>query len=150
PPPFRSGGERIQVDRFSVPRRLREAKLTLTAGRDGGYSLHGPDGELLLEGQAGQPAEADGVSLFVAELVAREGTRFELVRRDRLLALGQLRGHLAVAERGKQTGILELALEGEDRERIAATLDAITNIYVRQNVERRSQEAAQTLAFLNQ
>lgn len=144
------GGERIQVDRLSVPRHLREAKLTLTAGRDGAYLLHGPDGDLLLEGRAGEPEEGGGVSLFVAELVAREGTRFELVQRDPVLALEELRSRLAVAERGKQTGILELALEGEDRERIVATLDAITNIYVRQNVERRSQEAAQTLAFLNQ
>src|SRR5690606_27330563 len=54
-----------------------------------------------------------------------------------------------VAERGKKTGILELALEGEDAARIAATLDAITSIYLRQNVERKSAEAAKTLEFLN-
>lgn len=147
---FAWGGERLQVDRLEVDRALEGEELTLVAGENGRYVLLGPDGEPLLEGRAGEAAEGGGVAMFVAELVARPGTRFSLLRLHPLDSLEDLRERLSVAERGKQTGILELSLEGTQPRQIAATLDAITNIYLRQNVERKSEEAARTLAFLNE
>ncbi len=149
---FRSyawGGERVQIDRLDVDRALEGEELTLIAGENNAFTLLGPDDELLLNGRVGEAAEGSGVSMFVAELAAHPGTEFSIARNATLIALDDLRARLQVAERGKKTGILELALEGEDAARIAATLDAITSIYLRQNVERKSAEAAKTLEFLN-
>src|SRR5690606_239091 len=115
-----------------------------------GYVLQGPDGEPLLEGTVGRPAEGGGVSMFVSELVARPGTEFRLTKNDWLKTLDGLRERLSVTERGRQTGIMQFSLEGEDRAQIAATLNAIASIYLKQNVERLSEEAAQTLAFLDE
>lgn len=143
------GGEELQVDRIETSRELEGEELELVAGENGGFTLFGPDGDALVSGTVGEAAEGDAVSVFIPKLIARPGTRFTLVYHDPLVTLGDLRERLSVAERGKQTGILELSLEGEDREAIAATLNAITNIYLRQNVERKSAEAAQTLDFLN-
>ncbi|MBT8143071.1 MAG: hypothetical protein KJO55_00115, partial [Gammaproteobacteria bacterium] len=142
------GGERIRVDRLDVPRALEGERLILEAGKDNRYSLSYRD-EPVLEGEVGTAASGRGVSLFVSELVARPGTRFELIRRNWLDALTQLNNSLSVAERGKQTGILELTLEGESPELIADTLNSIATIYLRQNVERTSEDAAKTLAFLD-
>jgi tyrosine-protein kinase Etk/Wzc len=80
---------------------------------------------------------------------ARPGTHFTVMRQDPLTTFDELRRRLTVSERGEQTGILELSLEGTDNEQTAATLSAIANIYLRQNVERRSVEAANSLEFIN-
>lgn len=144
------GGERIQVDRLTVPRYLEGEPLTLVALGGGRYSLRDPDGGELLQAAVGEAASWNGSGLFVAELVARPGTEFELVRYNTLATLDTLNDMLSVTERGKKTGILELSLEGEDPEEVAAVLDSISSIYLRQNVERKSAEAAQTIEFLSQ
>jgi tyrosine-protein kinase Etk/Wzc len=143
------GGERVQIDRLEVDRSLQGQTFTLVAGKDGGYTVLGADQATLLTGKVGAPATGAGVAMFVSELRARPQTEFAVVRRPTLAALSGLLGRLSVAERGRQTGILELALEGTDPDKIAATLNAISNIYLRQNVERRSEEAGKTLQFLN-
>ncbi|HET6628778.1 MAG TPA: hypothetical protein VFG91_03285 [Woeseiaceae bacterium] len=54
------------------------------------------------------------------------------------------------AQRKWRHSILELSLEDANREQIASTLNTIANIHLRQNVERQSEEAEQSLKFLNQ
>jgi tyrosine-protein kinase Etk/Wzc len=85
----------------------------------------------------------------VDTLRAHSGLRFEVVRVPRDAVIGGLKRSVKIREIGRQTGIIEIALEGSDPEQIAATLDAIARRYLRQNVERRSAEAAKTLEFLN-
>jgi tyrosine-protein kinase Etk/Wzc len=55
---------------------------------------------------------------------------------------------LSVAEKGKLTGILSLSYQGTDQRLITQTLNEIMQVYVKQNVERRSAETQKTLAFL--
>lgn len=142
------GGERIAVTRLDVPPALVGKALTLVAGPTGRYALRGPDGEALLDGEVGKAAAGGGVSLFVRELVARAGTRFTVKERARDVAVEDLQRELRIAEKGKKTGIVGMTLDGRDPRRIAAILDAIAQAYVRQNVDRGSAQAAQTLDFL--
>lgn len=55
---------------------------------------------------------------------------------------------LSVSERGKQTGILQLSMTGENRTKIKEILDDISQNYFLQNVERNSAEAEKSLVFL--
>jgi tyrosine-protein kinase Etk/Wzc len=55
---------------------------------------------------------------------------------------------LEVAERGRDSGIIALALEDRDPQRASAVLNEISRQFVRQNVERMSAEAANSLEFL--
>ncbi len=144
------GGERIRVDRLEVPAALVGERLELIAGEAGRYTVRGPDGAPLVEGEVGKPASGDGVELFVSELAARPGLVFQLVRVRHDDAVLQLQERLRIREKGKKTGILQLELDGESAERIAATVDALSRAYLRQNVDRRSAEAAKTLEFLEQ
>lgn len=146
---FAWGGERIAVQRVDVPPELLGKPLTLVAGPDGRYALFGPDDEHLLDGSVGQAATSPrGVGLFVAQLSARPGTEFLVVRVSRAAAVERLRRQLSTAEVGKKTGIIRLELEGHDPRLIATTLDALAHAYLRQNVERKSAEAEKTLEFL--
>jgi tyrosine-protein kinase Etk/Wzc len=150
------GGERVQVQRLNLPRIYEEEgePLVLVAREAGRYELIGPDGELLLKGQVGQAAKSEGapnqgVEIFVPELHAAPGARFELIKQSRAEAITDLQQDLRVSQKGKKTNVLQLALEGPDPKLVGAILDAIANAYLRQNVERRSAEAEKTLEFLN-
>lgn len=152
---FAWGGERIKVGRLQVPEELEGERLTLRVEEEGRYRLTGPDGELLVAGKVGEAAAGrpgagtPGVEIFVSELVAHPGARFRVTRYERSKVISGLQTTLDMKEKGKKTGIISVSLDGPDVKLISATLDALANAYVRQNVERRSEEAEKTLQFLN-
>jgi len=142
------GGETLQVDALDVPRSAEDQPLILTVGDNGSFELFDEDGNPALKGAVGTRATAGKFSIFVSNLVARPGTRFVLVRRSTESAVELMRKNFAVKERGKKSGILETSLTGPDQDKIGVVLDDILKTYVRQNVERRSAEAENTLKFL--
>jgi tyrosine-protein kinase Etk/Wzc len=146
------GGERITVPRMDVPEDLLDAPFTLVAGDGGRYQLLGPDGRQVLAGEVGKAAAGGQgdrrVEIFVSDLVARPQTQFLVKKRRRLHVIEELQERLRIGERTKKTGVLVVALEGPDPVKAAAILDAVATTYVRQNVERKSAEAAKTLEFL--
>ena len=143
------GGESIVVDRLAVPADLENLRLRLVAEEGGRYRLLGPDGEKLLDGEVGKPAGAERLSLFVSELHARPGTQFALVKRPAQEVVEELQKDLIISEKGKKTGIIRVELSGPDTARLVGTLDALSAAYVRQNIERKSEEAERTLEFIN-
>ncbi len=149
---FAWGGERLQVGRLDVSEDLLDEPLDLTAAGGGRFRLEDGSGRLRVEGEVGTAASAtDGdrrVEVFVAKLVANPGTRFTVERQRRDDAIDELQRELRVSEKGKKTGILVMSLDGTDPARTAAILGAVSGAYVRQNVERKSAEAAKTLEFL--
>ena len=145
---FSWGGDRIQVDSLEVPARALDDQLTLVAGDGGGFEVMDGDGQSVLKGQVGKRAIGQDYSIFVAQLKARPGTRFRLMKLSAETAVDDLRRNYSVKERGKKSSLLELSLTGGDPEQIGIVLDDIMNTYLRQNVERRSAEAEKTLAFL--
>lgn len=143
------GGELLEIHRFEVPTRLLDEPFFLVAGTaPGSFSLLGSGGDELLQGLVATPVEAGGIRLEVAELRANPGARFQLKKRRRFDMLVELQKELKVVEQGKDSGILKLAYEGPDPARAEALLQTVAEIYVRQNVERGSAEAASQLQFV--
>jgi tyrosine-protein kinase Etk/Wzc len=160
PPPFGLpqlaryawGGERIAVSRLAVPRDLVDERLTLVAGEGGEYALRAPDGRLLLRGSVGAPASAahdgDRVDLLVSQLRARPGTEFTLRRLRRDDVLTKLQEDLRADEQPRNSGAVQLELDGREAARGAGILAELSAAYLRENVVRRSAEVAKTLAYL--
>ena len=142
------GGEQIKVESLEVPKGLLGEPMRLVAGKNGSYQLFNEEGEKLLDGVVGQPVAAKDITLFISQLSARPGTRFKLTRVLDQDAIRNLRESFSVKERAKQSGVLEATLQGENAAQLGLILDDILNSYVRQNVEVRSAEAANTLKFL--
>lgn len=142
------GGETMQVDALDVPRSAEDRPLILTVGENGSFELADESGDSVVKGVVGTRAIAGKFSIFVSNMVARPGTRFVLVRRSPETAIELLRKNFTVKEKGKKSGILETSLTGPDQEKNSIILDDILKTYVRQNVERRSAEAENTLKFL--
>ncbi len=147
------GGERIEVGRLELGPLLEGQQLLLTAAGNGRFTISTLDGEELAQGAVDEPLEVHRngelqLGLFVTELHARPDTEFALWRSTRLAAIHSLRSSLSISERGRDTGILSVTMEHPDTARIRRVLDALTQQYVRQNVERRSEEATRSLEFL--
>lgn len=151
---FAWGGEKIRITDFRVADSYRGLPFFLRVLDGGRYALRDEEGRIVAEGVVGQRAEfqLDGepAALFVQELIGARGTEFEIANQRRADVITGLEQSFRVAERGKQSGILQLTLEGRDRALVTQTLNKVAEVYLRQNVERKSAEAEQTLAFLSQ
>ena len=141
------GGERLVISRMEVPEGVEGLRLTFEA-RNGGWDLLDEGDNPVLSGIVGAPATEGGYALMVSELVARSGTRFEVTKLRRYRAIMTLQSAISASEKGRDSGIISLRYEHIDPEMARTILDAVGNHYVRQNVERNSAEAAQSLAFL--
>ncbi|MFO8044399.1 MAG: polysaccharide biosynthesis tyrosine autokinase [Halomonas sp.] len=153
------GGESLELGRLEVADHLRGAPLIVTVGEEGGYQLaiDSEPPEKIGSGEVGELASFHNgdIQLRIAELNAPAGAQFTVMKRTRAAAIGQLRGRLTVSELGGSgrnagTGMLRLTLTGTDREEIRRSLDAVSATFLRQNVERQSAEAEQSLAFLEE
>ncbi|MQT58594.1 polysaccharide biosynthesis tyrosine autokinase [Pseudomonas sp. FSL R10-0399] len=142
------GGEQLKLAQLEVPRELLGKDLTLIKGESGAFSLLDDDNNLLLTGNVGQDINEHGVKLQVENLRANPGTKFTVVRNPRLNTIMDYQKALDVTERGKESGMIALAFEDKDPTVAIQTLNEIARLYVQQNVERTSAEAAQSLGFL--
>ncbi|PSU63847.1 tyrosine-protein kinase [Photobacterium phosphoreum] len=142
----------INVSRFTVAdgRELGGYQIVVTNAEQGQYQLNDSDGRKVLTGKVGELAQVNGYQLFVTDLQAVKGAEFALSKISRLDAIQNLQKNLSVAEQGKQTGILQLSMTGENRADIKAIVDDISKNYFLQNVERNSAEAENSLVFLKQ
>jgi tyrosine-protein kinase Etk/Wzc len=151
------GGERIKLERLEFDGG--EKILRLIVKDNGVYHLYNPmqgnqDTPTLI-GTVGEPARGEGIAVFISELVARPGTEFVLSKSNRLGVIKSLQSRLRITEpKGRSsyrgTGILEIVLTGTDKEKIIKIIDKVSNLYLRQNVDRMSEEAERSLAFLQQ
>ncbi|MCQ4313468.1 polysaccharide biosynthesis tyrosine autokinase [Pseudomonas stutzeri] len=142
------GGEKLDVFQLDVPEAYLGEKLILRTGNAGAFSLYDKDEQLLLRGKTNEAVQHEGFRVQIAELKARPGTEFSLVRsRPQTTALDYQK-RLKVGEAGKDSGIIYLTLEDPDPDKANHVLDQISRLYVRQNIERSSAEAAQRLEFL--
>jgi tyrosine-protein kinase Etk/Wzc len=151
---FAWGGERVRVERFDVPPELMGKSFKLVARGERRFDLVDPAGKVLISGEVGAPASvatgtgAAAPGIMVSEMFARPGTEFIVQRLPRDAVVEQLRRRLAIAERGRKTGVIRVGLKGSDPQVVSATLDAIARAYLRHIVSRKSAEAEKTLEFI--
>ncbi|MGY2259305.1 polysaccharide biosynthesis tyrosine autokinase [Pseudomonas sp. SDO55104_S430] len=142
------GGERLDIPRLNLPNELLGKKLTLVAGEQQRFQLFDDNDNLLAEGVVGTAFVQDGVEGLVTHLQANPGTRFEVVRSARIVTIQNYQDGLDISEQGKESGIIRLALASTDAAEAVRILNKVSSLYVEQNVQRTSAEAAQSLDFL--
>ncbi|QHS09373.1 polysaccharide biosynthesis tyrosine autokinase [Sinimarinibacterium sp. NLF-5-8] len=145
------GGEFIRVTAFDVPPTLLGKPFELQITDDGYVLLQ--QGEKILSGTVGQRAMASlgyrqEITLFVQDLVAAPGTRFSLMRIDRADAIAAIQQKLSISEQGRDSGMLRVSFSSDSPVVSREVINRLVMAYQRQNVERRSAEAAQTLTYL--
>ncbi|MDO7830251.1 polysaccharide biosynthesis tyrosine autokinase [Providencia huashanensis] len=133
---------------YLVPEDFIGKPATLTYLGDNKYSLNIED--QVLEGTVGILLKQDDISLLVSSLVAEVGQEFTLVKNARYSTIENLRNTLTIAEVGKGTGIINMAIKGADKTENVQILNSIIQNYVDQNTERKKEVTNNTLLFLDE
>jgi len=144
------GGETLRISQLIVPDKIHGEELTLEAAEGNGFILRGPDGEVVAQGVAGEPVETPDYGITVAELNARPGTTFNVIRNRTYATTEDYQDRLSAGERGKQSGILNVTLEDTDPGKAIEVLEEVAQRYVEQNIARNAAEATQSLEFLSE
>jgi tyrosine-protein kinase Etk/Wzc len=143
---------KLVVSTFEVPDAYRGRAFKLTNLGEGKFEfeygkkekLNGRAGETLRINISGK----DSVELFVQSIRGETGQEFFLRKRSFLSAVNSLRSTLSVSEAKGKSGILSIKITGFDKAAITEQLNTLLRAYLRQNVERKSAEAENTLVFL--
>jgi tyrosine-protein kinase Etk/Wzc len=146
------GAETAVISFFRVPTALQGEQFLLTATGANTFTLHFGGSEIVGNGRVGESlhlkTQFGTVDLRVEKLNASMGVQFDIRNLPILSIVEELQKTLVIVEKGKQSGIIGISLEGADPIRTAAALNEVGRQYVRQNVARKSVEAEQSLAFL--
>lgn len=143
------GGERLQIASLDVPQDLEEEKLNMVVLDGGQYELRGPSNEVLLRGAVGKPANSNGVSMLVAQLVARPGTSFEVIRWNSLDAVKRFGDVIKVTDKVKDSGLIEMEYSDSNRAKAVEVTNALAQQYLATAVASRQSNDNATLAFIN-
>lgn len=144
------GGEIIEVSGMALPREWASAKLVLTSGASGAFTVSLPDGQVV-EGQVGMTVKTDNddFALLIDRIEAAPGRQFLLSKRPMADATDTIRRNLAVKETEKSSSILLLTINANSPRKAEEILDAVAEAYVSQNISRSSAEAEKSLEFIN-
>ena len=152
-PGYVTGTEQIAVSRFELPARVESAQVVVVAQGNGRYSVKGQHVPDSVQGQVGTPLvfeTSDGrFELLIDTLLGKPGAEFYVTRQSRQATIGGLQSGISLYEVGKQSGIINVGLQGGNPAQLVRVLNAIGEQYVQQNVDRRAAEARKALAFLD-
>nr|WP_318381058.1 tyrosine-protein kinase Wzc [uncultured Enterobacter sp.] len=139
--------ETVKVTSFTLPKGAGDQIFTLRVLGPKQYQLTS-DAGFDAKGTVGTLLQKEGVTLMVEAIHSSTGKEYTVTKYSSLGMINNLQSNLTVAENGKDTGVLSLTYTGEDKDQIRAILNSITRNYLEQNIERKSEEAAKSLAFL--
>lgn len=145
---FAWGGETLEIFQLEVPDIYLSEPLTLRAEGNNTFTLLNEDDEILLSGHVGDQIIQDGFKLQISALNANPGTTFTVTKERQLNTILDYQENLYANERGKESGIIGLSIESDDPVLGKKVLNEVSRLYVLQNVQRNSAEAAQSLEFL--
>ncbi|MCK9789824.1 polysaccharide biosynthesis tyrosine autokinase [Providencia rettgeri] len=137
----------VQVDLFQLPENLIGQPFTLIYLGDNNYSLN-VDGQVL-QGKVGEVLKQGEINLLISSFAAETGEEFTLIKNARYTTIEDLRNTLTIAEVGKGTGIISLAIKGADQVENVNILNSVIQNYVDQNTERKKEVTNNTLVFLD-
>ncbi|HEX7931935.1 MAG TPA: GNVR domain-containing protein [Paraburkholderia sp.] len=151
------GRENIDVGTFNVPQKLEGKTFKLTLTGEGQYTLEGSGFEFTdgihLQGQVGKLMTAqtpDGtIELLVNKVTGNSGASFSLKRSSQVETVAWLQKAMVLAQKGKQSYIIGVSLDGTDARHDSRILNEIWQAYLSQNMQRRSADADKSIQFLD-
>lgn len=143
----------FDVQQLVVPHKFLNKSLLLSIKDAQSFSFLDPDtDEIILKGKLNQSniiSTPDGlwkITIFNSHPLEQN----YIIQKQALpSAVGNFLNNYSASEKGKQTGIIGLTYQGEDKSQITQILNVVLQTYKQQNIERSSAEKEQTLKFLD-
>ncbi len=146
------GDESISVETFNVPKEMLESKFKLTYDGQSNYVLTLPKYDIELHGKVGvmskEHSELGDIEILVSQISGEQGSTFRVSRYPRLKTISDLQDDLKIEENGKQSGVIGIKLQGDNDALTVQILRSIGDEYIKQNVQRKAEEAEKSLLFL--
>lgn len=139
----------VSIESLDVPEAWGEKPLWLTVTGPQTYTLDSREG-LTLSGVTGQPVGKAHFRITVSELSAPVGRVYTVHKRAVQESLEALRQSLSVSNAPKDSEVVALSMRGTEPQKIERILNTIMDSYLRQNIARKSEQSARSLAFLDE
>ncbi|PSV17659.1 tyrosine-protein kinase [Photobacterium kishitanii] len=140
------------VAHFMVPADAQNNtyKLEITNADTGEFVITDEDNSnVKLTGFVGQPVKDQGYSLLVTALTGVNNDTFTVKKLSRFDVIADYQKSLMATEKGKDTGIVEVSLQGQNRLQTQKILNSISENYYLMNADRAAASADKSLEFLN-
>ncbi|MGE6328544.1 polysaccharide biosynthesis tyrosine autokinase [Psychrobacter pacificensis] len=138
----------VSISQFNVSQGYLNKSFTLTRSETG-FTLSNDLDEF--KGQLNQPYQfkgADGrIQITVNDLPA-DSHAISLTKQSLQKTTNTVNNALSVVEKGKQTGIIELSMTGNNQQQTSLILEEIVQSYVGQNQSRGTEDTMKTLEFM--
>ncbi|GKL64396.1 polysaccharide biosynthesis tyrosine autokinase [Klebsiella variicola] len=139
----------VDVKKFYIPNNGDESQdILLKILDERRYQI--VTDNITINGTVGTLLNNNGISILIDKINADPGTEFYIRYETKLKKIDDLQKKFNVADQGKDTGMLNLTLVGEDPKLIREILNSISQNYLAQNVERQAAQDAKSLEFLNE
>lgn len=145
---IKNNTDQFDIKKLEVPNRFLDKILILNFQKNNFTLTDQKTDQIVFQGVLNQSASETG--LWKVSIIANNIPQksYYISKNALPTAVKSLSDELSVAERGKQSGVIGLGYQGNDKVHITNVLNTILAIYKEQNVERSSAEKVQTLAFL--
>ncbi|WP_020159503.1 MULTISPECIES: polysaccharide biosynthesis tyrosine autokinase [Methylobacter] len=146
--------ENITVETFDVPAAYIGRPFTLIVEKGKRYRLLDEDGNLLTEGEAGVlntnwlPSDDTTPALLISSIKGKAGTHFDLMRIAPVDAITRLSEFLTVMEKGLGSGVVQISLEGPDKDQITLIVNRMVKTFTTQERERKSEKISLSLDYM--
>ncbi len=140
--------QRIEVSRLYLPNDSNDVpQVKIEIIDDKNYRIIGSNFDITAK--VGALIEKNDISIMISDIKAKPGTSFTVSYLTKLRAISELQQAFSVSDLGKDTGILNLVMIGEDPILISKIINYISQNYLTQNIERQAAQDAKSLEFLN-
>ncbi|WP_313597185.1 polysaccharide biosynthesis tyrosine autokinase [Psychrobacter sanguinis] len=142
----------LHVSSFEVPRVYQNKPFTITK-TNSGFELTVKNNDIVESyrgniGTATTITTPEGKINIIVDSLPSIGHSINLIKLSKPLAIDSIVKNLAVTERGKLTGIVQLTLTGNDQQQVSRVLANIVKSYVDQNLSRGSEQTTTTIKFM--
>ncbi len=148
---FQKENQAFLIKTLKIPNYYLDKKLELKFTDNNQFTFSYKD-EVIFKGQLNSSNQAiDSKGLWEVAIFSKSPFKETLTITKLALptAMQFLKNDYGVAERGKNSGVIGLNYNGNDKEHITQVLNNILSVYQIQNIQRKSLESKQTLNFLD-
>lgn len=149
-PAYTRYGDVATLDLLEVDDPLINRPVRLVVTGEGTFEATlGRNGEPVT-GTVGETIQmVPGFRFRLSELRAGTGRVYTIWRSNETAGIARLRGGLSVSERGRNSGIVDFIFTSGDPKLSQAAANAVVESYQTQNLNRRSAEIDQSIAFID-
>ncbi len=140
----------LNIDNFSTDSINAERVFTIKfTDNYGSFTVLDSETPDLGKGVVGKPFTSKPLSFNITSTNAKKGDSFKIRAKAFNKIVKNIISSIKVKDVGEQTNIMEVSFRYNSAEKAKTILNKIIEVYLKKNIERKSQDVSQTLEFIS-